>query len=292
MLNQNSSNSESLVLRKGLQFPFEGVPKYWFDGDPFKTRFFDALGLAFPEGERFFIQSIRVFRDEVIDIKLQNDITTFFKQEALHAVEHTELNERLELQGLPIKKILKLIRHALDHNLKNKPREYNLAVTVAFEHLTSIMAESFFSRKKTFENADPYVRALWAWHTIEEMEHRDVAFEVMKQVGNVDEFTRKVAFIQTMFMVLYFTFVRTNTFLRYDGYSKWQRIGLMTKGFSWVFGPKGFMTSNIPLVVDGFKKDFHPSDHPIIAQYDVWVKALKESGDPIYAGNKFWEAGR
>lgn len=285
-------NSQSLVLRSGLKFPLQSVPKYWFGGDPFKTRFFDALGLAFPEGERFFIRSVKEFREEVKDAKLKNDINIFFKQEALHAVEHTVLNDRLELQGLPVKRILNKMRKTLDYSLKNKSREYNLAVTVALEHLTSIMAESFFSKKSTFEDADPYIRAVWAWHTVEEMEHRDVAFDVMKQVGNVDEFTRRIAFIKTITSVLYFTFVRTNSFLRRDGYNRWQRTILMTKGIKWIFGPQGFMTPNISLILDGFKKDFHPSDHPIIAQYDVWLEALQVSGDPVFAGNKYWEAGK
>jgi predicted metal-dependent hydrolase len=283
---------QDLVVRTNLDFTLSELPKYWFGGDPFKSRFFDALGLSFPDGEKYFIQSVRAFRDKVTDKDLQNDISDFIKQEAQHGIAHNSMNDNLESQGIPVKKMLRRIKEALDYNLNNKTPEYNLAVTVAFEHATALMAESFFSNKSTFALAHPYARALWAWHTIEEMEHREVAFEVMKQVGNVSELTRKSAFLQTIFVVFYFAFVRTNAILRYDGFNRWERFKLMTKGMNWIFGPKGFMTSNIPLILDGFKKNFHPTQHPIIAQYEVWLQAMEETNDPIYAGNKFWEAGK
>ena len=43
---------------------------------------------------------------------------------------------------------------------------------------------------------------------------------------------------------------------------------------------------------DWFNKDFHPNQHPVIAQYDVWVKTLEETGDPIAAGEAFWQAAK
>ena len=41
---------------------------------------------------------------------------------------------------------------------------------------------------------------------------------------------------------------------------------------------------------DWFKKDFHPSQHPIIRQYHVWIKTLERTQDPIAAGEAFWQA--
>jgi predicted metal-dependent hydrolase len=79
-------------------------------------------------------------------------------------------------------------------------------MTAAAEHLTALMAETFYSHKKTLENAHPYVRALFAWHAIEEMEHRDVAFDVMKQVGEVPESTRRFVLVLRQYYVWLYTF--------------------------------------------------------------------------------------
>ncbi|MGE8531266.1 MAG: metal-dependent hydrolase, partial [Acinetobacter guillouiae] len=36
------------VVRTKLNFKLEEVPRFWFGGDPFRTRLFDALSLTFP----------------------------------------------------------------------------------------------------------------------------------------------------------------------------------------------------------------------------------------------------
>ena len=38
-------------------------------------------------------------------------------------------------------------------------------------------------------------------------------------------------------------------------------------------------------------KDFHPSQHPVIRQYPVWIETLEKTNDPIAAGEVFWQAG-
>ena len=55
------------VVRSNLDFKIEQIPTYWFANDPFRTRFFDALGLTFPEGERLFIESVRLYREHIQD---------------------------------------------------------------------------------------------------------------------------------------------------------------------------------------------------------------------------------
>jgi len=62
-------SSVSIQPRK-VAFDVSSVPRHWNGGDPVLTRFFDALSVHFPEGERFFIQSVRNFKDQVTDDQL------------------------------------------------------------------------------------------------------------------------------------------------------------------------------------------------------------------------------
>ena len=68
------------------------LSKDWLDNDPFKTAFFNALSMTFPAGERFFIDSVRHFRDKVKDPKLKQEISRFIGQEAMHSREHKKYN--------------------------------------------------------------------------------------------------------------------------------------------------------------------------------------------------------
>ena len=60
------------------------APKYFFDNNPFKTHFMNALSILFPEGERFFIRSVLAYRDQISDPKLLQEIKEFCAQEAQH----------------------------------------------------------------------------------------------------------------------------------------------------------------------------------------------------------------
>ena len=71
-MNAYVKNQVEPVVRSNLDFKLDQIPRFWFNGDPFKTRMFDALSLTFPVGERYFIQSVRLFRDKIIDPELQH----------------------------------------------------------------------------------------------------------------------------------------------------------------------------------------------------------------------------
>jgi len=181
------------VVRSNLDFRLNEVPRFWFDNDPFRTRMFDALSLTFPVGERYFIQSVRALRDKITDPDLQQRVTDFIRQEAQHGIAHDKMNEEMLHQGMPVDQFEKFMGAHFEHILKHRSKQYNIAMTAAAEHLTALMAETFYSKQETLAEVHPFVRALFAWHSIEEMEHRDVAFDVMKEVGEVPENLRKFA---------------------------------------------------------------------------------------------------
>ncbi|CAM4370375.1 metal-dependent hydrolase [Acinetobacter pragensis] len=280
------------VVRTQLNFKLDEAPKFWFGGDPYITRMFDALSLTFPDGERYFIESVRLFRDQITDSDLQHRVADFIRQEAQHGIAHDKMNQVMKDQGMPVDQFISRLNKIFKFELKNRSAQYNIAMTAAAEHLTALMAETFFGTQDTLKQAHPYVRALFAWHAIEEMEHRDVAFDVMKQVGNVPEFTRRGALVMTTALMFGFTLYRTNIMLKYDGFSMRERLQMNIKGLPWFFGKKGTLTKMSKQYRDWFKKDFHPNQHPVIAQYDVWVNTLAETGDPILAGEAFWQAAK
>lgn len=280
------------VVRSHLDFKLNEIPRYWFGGDPFLTRMFDALSLTFPDGERYFIQSVRLFRDQIQDADLQQRVADFIRQEAQHGIAHDKMNQIMREQGMPVDQFIERLNKMMNHDLKKRSAHYNIAVTAAAEHLTALMAETFYSHQATLAQAHPYVRALFAWHAIEEMEHRDVAFDVMKNVAKTPEHTRKAALLITTVLMFGFTLYRANVMLKYDGFSLTQRVQLNLKGLPWLFGKKGVLTRMSQPYWDWFKSDFHPSQHPVIAQYDVWVKTLQETQDPIQAGEAFWQAAK
>ncbi|ENV75181.1 metal-dependent hydrolase [Acinetobacter ursingii] len=279
------------VVRSKLDFKLEDVPRFWFAGDPFRTRVFDALSLTFPDGERYFIECVRLFRDKIQDPDLQARVADFIKQEAQHGIAHDKMNQLMKEQGMPVEQFTTTLKKIFRFELIKRSPQYNIAMTAAAEHLTALMAETFYSKKATLQEVHPYVRALLAWHSIEEMEHRDVAFDVMQQVGEVPEVTRKFALAITTALMLGFTLYRANVMLHCDGFNGRQRLQLFRKGLPWFLGRKGILTAMKKEYLDWYKSDFHPSQHPVIHQYDVWVKTYEETGDPILAGQAFWEAG-
>src|SRR5574343_630831 len=75
-------NQVKPVVRTEFDFKLDQVPRFWMNNDPFLTRVFDALSLTFPDGERYFIQSVRLFRDKITDPDLEQRVAAFIRQEA------------------------------------------------------------------------------------------------------------------------------------------------------------------------------------------------------------------
>ena len=50
------------IIPQRMNFDFKGLSKHWFDNEPVQTHLLNALSLTFPDGERFFVDSVRTFR--------------------------------------------------------------------------------------------------------------------------------------------------------------------------------------------------------------------------------------
>jgi hypothetical protein len=113
------------------------------------AHFFNALSIFFPEGEKFFIDSVRHYREQIASPTLERDVNGFIGQEAMHSREHRRYNAALERVGLPIAELEGRVKDYLETvRERTDPRE-QLAVTIALEHFTAIMAHTVLSDERS-----------------------------------------------------------------------------------------------------------------------------------------------
>ncbi len=273
-----------VVPRANLDFGLAGdIPKYWYDGDPFKTRFFDAMSTLFPEGERFFIECVRDYREKVSDSRLQEQVRHFIFQEAQHGMQHDRYNERLAAQGIRTDIIEKRTHDTIRWWRAHIPKPLTLAMTAAAEHLTAIMAHAFLGNRELFSRVDSRMRALFYWHAIEEIEHKAVAYDVMKGAAGVGYFTRVLGMVLESILFPFFVFMTMNHMFKVDGLRPRWKIWL--KGLWWLYGPRGVMTRLLPHYLAYYLPGFHPWQSGRMAGFRQWQAIYRETGNPILASD-------
>lgn len=149
--------------------------RWWLGGDPIATAFYNALSITFPRGEAFFIESVKAFRDGAPE-KLAREIRAFVQQEIMHTREHVAFNKRVAEAGYDMSGLEKKVSDSLELT-KNRPQILNLAVTMALEHYTAIMATLMITDRKLWKGTDAEQVELWKWHAMEEIEHKGVAYD-------------------------------------------------------------------------------------------------------------------
>src|SRR3954467_11582874 len=164
------------------------LPKHFAgDGDLLASHITAGLSAVFPDGEDFFVRSVRHFRDEIDDPALKRQVAGFIGQEAMHGREHRAFNDRLAELGYPTKKIERFTKWGLELRERIAPPKANLAATAALEHFTATLAELVLTDEATRQQfGHEAVRDLFVWHALEESEHKAVAFDVYKAVGGTE----------------------------------------------------------------------------------------------------------
>ncbi len=278
-------NLRPIVPRKGPDIEFDdSLPRFWMDDDPFKTRFFDAMSTLFPEGEKFFIQCVRDYREQVTDPVLAAEMREFIYQEGQHGAVHRRYNECLKRQGVNVDSIEGESRLAFSLFRKRLQKGTTLAQTAALEHFTAIMCHGFMTRAEIFANADPRMRAVFYWHAIEEIEHKAVAFDVLTKIAGVSY--RKRAFTMLWMSIIFplHTFLIMRHMLRVDGFSGWQRFKLWTRGLWWLYRPGGMILPLLPHYFAYYRLGFHPWQDGSMDAYRRWRGAYDSTGDTVLAG--------
>lgn len=253
-----------LPIRRDLKFklPTEKINN-WHGSSAHIGHFLNSLSMLFPVGERFFMDSVRNYRDQITDPDLKKEITAFIGQEAMHGREHQEYNDALFAASPSAESMERFVAGLLKAIQNYTPKSLQLSATIALEHYTAIMAHGLLNDARILENADPRFQKIWNWHALEETEHKAVAFDVYKTVMGKRNPLRYLE--RTGGLILATLILWPIVGITFLNILREQKI--LTDGQGWrqffrfTFGEIGFFRRLIPAYFDYFKPGFHPWDH-------------------------------
>ena len=230
-----------------------------FAGDLVASHLLASLSSVFPDGEDFFVRSVRHYRSEITDPQLAKDVNAFIGQEMVHGREHRVFNDRLGALGYPTKWFEGLTKKGLAAGEKRSTPEQNLAATAALEHFTATMGERLL-RDDTLVRmiGDEHVKQLFLWHALEETEHKAVAFDVYRAVGGSERVRVKAMNAVTWQFLLTMVWQIGASLLR--DRAAWNPIRLW-RSLRYVAGSPLFSKQMWRTLRDYNRPGFHPNDH-------------------------------
>ena len=252
-----------MPTRRDLKFhlPADKISDWHGDGKHISA-FLNSLSMLFPVGERFFMDSVRNYRDRVEDPELKQAVTAFIGQEAMHGREHQEYNDALFGESPSAARMERFVAALLNNMQKYTPKSFQLSGTIALEHFTAIMADTLLKNPEILEKADPRFAKIWNWHALEETEHKAVAYDVWATVmGKTPRSYAErglgliiaTAILWPVVGVTYFNILREQKELA--NVKGWRTFLRFT------FGEIGFLRKLVLPWTDYFKPGFHPWDH-------------------------------
>ncbi len=272
------------VKPRDLHFDMSQVPKYWMANDPWTTHWWNSLLAAVPDGERWVMQCVRRSLTKIHDDSVKKAGIDFIKQEHYHAREHDLMNEAVMKHGVPMDRIEADFKRTREVLQKIFGDDMQLSLMAAFEHFTGTISAVFVENPHIFEDMDPAIANMMAWHMIEETEHKSVSFDVFQDtVGSYPK--RIIGMIIATVVFAAMTEYQRLRLVAEDG----QLFNLRSafKGLNYQFGKPGFMRLLVKHYLPYYLPTFHPWDHDNRKAIGVWKQVFEETGDTLKAYRAF-----
>lgn len=253
----NSTRLPASFPVRRMDYNFENTPKYWCANDPAMTHYFTGLSTLFPEGESYFVRSVRALREHAkLNEALDREISAFIGQEAMHSKEHHAFHISAQQHGLNPESLEKITGIVLKGLEKVFSKKWNLLVTVGLEHYTAVLVVSMMETVNEYMT-DKTIRDLWLWHSVEETEHKAVAFDLYEYLyGNgLNAYLPRVTiFTLSLILITRLSTIYQIVLMKRDK----QLSNLKTWQNFFNFAAKQYKTF-IPKFFEYYRYDFHPN---------------------------------
>lgn len=268
--------STNITVRRTKFQPIDLKRYYFKDQSPLMSHLLTALSLTFPEGEQFFVHSVRNVRNQVRDPVLQADISAFIGQKAMHAQAHAQFNAAMTAPDYRLADYDAFFAANMAELKRRSPRR-QLAATVAYEHFTALIAGHILRHPAFFNGLDRNMQQLWLWHALEELEHKSVAFEVYQQVfgGDADSLAQRRRSMRTVSVGFVLGIAgMTRLLFQQDGKNNHNSLKKMLLNARDGYYIAALALRNLPDYLAFYRADFHPEQRDDRALMAKWRAKL------------------
>lgn len=172
----------AVVRRLRFEWP-EDLDPDWSPALPELACVANAVSLLMPHAEPFVADSVRAALPG-LDRDLRAEATTWIGQETAHHGAHLRLNRILLARRPGLGPVERGMRRTFALLARRLPARLALGYAAGFEALAFVAARWVDRRARSlFRGAEVVPATLFLWHLAEEVEHKEVAFDVHRAAG-------------------------------------------------------------------------------------------------------------
>ena len=271
MRRKSETPNPEIIVRHLAPSVGSKASRYWMGGSPFYTYLFCSFSIAILPAESFIIRGARAYQDQVTDPTLKERLRLFLAQEAAHSMRHKTFNQGLDRFDVPVwRTIARHCARMLERDWERSTPLERLALTAAYEHFTTVLGRGMLKEQFIHRLMDADVLPLFMWHSLEEVEHKDVAFSTFEAVGGT-YWLRVRALLFATFRGMIVLFGYPVWFLRHD-----LKGILNVRNLRALWYISRFLSRRIPDYLQFFRPTFHPAEHDDSALFATWSQYVSD----------------
>lgn len=271
-----AATSNIVVRRIPFEYP-EDIRARWNPAKPEWSHMVNGASLTMPYLEPYLIKCIRMALEHIDDPQLQADARAYVAQEGQHFRQHKRFNDLLIAQGYDeLPAMEEQMQREYDGFLAKRSLKFNLAYTAGFETMAlSIGHWLSDEREYLFGGSDSRVASMILWHFVEEIEHKNVAFDVYQAVYG-EYAWRIVGLFAATGHVVYHTRKAYRSMMKHDG--TWTSLAARMRLWRMV---GRFTRRVLPHLARCCTPGHNPRDIADPAWIEGWMKAYRTEADTV-----------
>ena len=260
------TDRDMLVRKMPFEFP-EDLQPHWNEARPEWSHMVNGASLAMPFLEPYLIRTMRRAKALIEDDGLKADVALYMAQEGQHFQQHRKFNDILIANGYTeLRDIETQMKEEYEEFENNRSLKFNLAYACGFESMALGIGHWLIKdREHLFGGSDSRAASLILWHFIEEIEHKNVAFDAYQAVYGNYWYRVYGTFFATLHVVK-FSRRAYQAMLKRDGLwgslkSRWRLLKMITR----------FFANMLPPLVSVCLPGHHPSQVADPEWYQEWL---------------------